>query len=65
MAATAVKLRREPQLKTFYATVLVTRTEQWCVEAASAEEAHALLSSGAGHRCGLGDCVQIEVERLD
>jgi hypothetical protein len=28
----------------------VMRLEEWCVEAGSAEEAQALLASGAGHR---------------
>ena len=26
-------LKQKPQLKTFYATVHVTRVEEWCVEA--------------------------------
>jgi hypothetical protein len=52
-------------LKTFYASVLVTRMEQWCVEAESAEEARELLAAGFGYRCEIGDCVQIEVERIE
>ena len=55
----------EKKLKTFQATMLVTRMEEWCVEAASADEARELLASGNGHRCHLGDCVQVEVERVD
>ncbi|HEY2185460.1 MAG TPA: hypothetical protein VGH39_10745 [Xanthobacteraceae bacterium] len=55
----------EKKLKTFQATMLVTRMEEWCVEAASADEARELLASGSGHRCHLGDCVQVEVERVD
>jgi hypothetical protein len=61
MAATALKTK--PKL--FHATVLVTRAEEWCVEAESAEEARELLASGAGHRCHLGDCVQLEVQSLE
>jgi hypothetical protein len=38
-------------LKMFHATVLVTRAEEWCVEAETAEEARELLSQGEGHRC--------------
>ena len=45
--------------------MLVTRTEEWCVEAKSAEEARQLLAAGAGYRCHLGDCLHVEVERVD
>jgi hypothetical protein len=44
--------------------MVVTRVEEWCVEAASAEEARALLAAGAGHRCTPGENVQVEFERL-
>jgi hypothetical protein len=46
MAVAALKL--EPQLKTFHATMLVTRAEEWCVEAESPEEARELLAAGIG-----------------
>jgi hypothetical protein len=52
-----------PAPKTFHATMLVTRAEEWCVEAETAEEA--LLAAGQGHRCHLGDRVQFEVESVD
>jgi hypothetical protein len=55
----------EKKRKMFQATMVVTRVEEWCVEAASVEEARALLASGNGHRCHIGDCLQVEVERLD
>jgi len=45
--------------------MLVTRIEQWCVEAESAEEARELLAAGEGYRCHLGDCVQVEVESVE
>jgi hypothetical protein len=45
--------------------MLVTRAEEWCVEAESAQEARELLAAGQGHRCHLGDCVQFEVERVE
>jgi hypothetical protein len=32
-----VALKQKPLLKTFHATVYVTRVEQWCVEAETAE----------------------------
>jgi hypothetical protein len=44
--------------------MVVTRIEEWCVEAASAAEAEALLASGAGHRCTPGERVQVDFERL-
>jgi hypothetical protein len=58
-------LKRKPALKTFHATMLVTRMEEWCVEAETAEEARELLVSGAGHRCHLGDCLNLEIERFE
>jgi hypothetical protein len=50
--------------RVFYASVQVTRVEDWCVEAETAEEARALLANGEGHRCGIGDCVHVEVGDL-
>jgi hypothetical protein len=44
--------------------MVVTRLEEWCVEATTAEEARALLASGLGHRCAPGESVQIELEDL-
>src|SRR5258708_40285988 len=38
-----VALKQKPLLKTFHATVHVTRVEQWCVEAETAEETRELL----------------------
>ena len=35
--------------KIFHAKMLVTRAEEWWVEAETAEEAQALLASGQGH----------------
>src|SRR6266481_4113394 len=60
-----VALKQKPLLKTFHATVHVTRVEQWCVEAETAEEARELLAAGAGYRCEIGDCVNVEVEVED
>jgi hypothetical protein len=54
MAAAALK--QKPILKAFHATVHVTRTEPWCIEAEAAEEARELLSAGAGYRCEIGEC---------
>jgi hypothetical protein len=44
---------------------LLTRAEEWCVEAESAEEARELLSAGEGHRCHLVRRVHLEVERVE
>jgi hypothetical protein len=60
----ALKRRLEPELKTFH-TVLVTRAEEWCVEAETAEEAPELLAAGLGHRCHLGDRVHLEVQAVE
>lgn len=61
MPATARKLKPAPMLKTFHATVLVTRLEQWWVEAETAAEARELLAAGQGHHAALGERVHIEV----
>jgi hypothetical protein len=65
MAVAALKQKFEPAPKTFHATMLVTRIEEWCVEAESAEEARQLLAAGEGYRCHLGDCVHVEVESVE
>ncbi len=54
--------RARHKRKMFHASVQVTRIEDWCVEAESEEEARALLASGAGERCGGGDCIYVEVQ---
>ena len=64
MPATARKLKPAPMLKTFHATVLVTRLEQWWVEAETAAEARELLAAGQGHHVALGERVHIEVEAM-
>jgi hypothetical protein len=45
--------------------MLVTRAEEWCVEAKSAQEARELLAAGAGHRGHLGERLQFEVENIE
>ncbi len=62
MSATARKLKPLPQSKVFHATMLVTRAEEWWVEAQTAEEAALLLASGHGDRAAPGECVHIELE---
>ena len=49
---------------TYHATMLVTRTEEWCVDAASPEEAKALLEKGEGHRCAPGEIFCVELGDL-
>jgi hypothetical protein len=58
-------LKREPERKMFYATMHVTRVEQWCVEAESAEEAEELLNKGHGERSHSGECIHWEVVSID
>jgi hypothetical protein len=58
-------LNREPERKMFYATMHVTRVEEWCVEAGSAEEAHELLNSGHGERAHIGEYIHCEVESIE
>jgi hypothetical protein len=61
MAQAATK----PRLTTFHAVLHVTRKEEWCVEAETLEEARALLASGHGYRCHLGDCVHRDIEHIE
>jgi len=64
-AREAPQLRAAPQpARLFHARMLVTRAEEWCVEAETPEEARALLAAGAGHRCTPGESVQVELESL-
>lgn len=58
----SVRQRKKP--RTYHATMLVTRTEEWCVDAASEQEAALLLAAGQGHRCHLGEVLDIELERM-
>jgi uncharacterized protein YbaP (TraB family) len=60
----APKAAASGKTQLFHAKMLVTRLEEWCVEAATSEEARALLAAGAGHRCTPGDSVQVEFDRL-
>jgi hypothetical protein len=65
MAVAALKRKPETELKTYHASVMVTRMEEWCVEARSPEEARELLAAGLGHRCHLGERMQFEVEGVE
>jgi hypothetical protein len=65
MALAARKRKSETELKTYHASVMVTRMEEWCVEARSPEEARELLAAGLGHRCHLGERMQFEVEGVE
>jgi hypothetical protein len=59
-------LRRAGKAKTrlFHARMLVTRIEEWCVEAQSSEEARMLLAAGLGERCTPGESVQVELDSV-
>lgn len=50
--------------KVFHALVLVTRVEEWFVEADNADEARALFATGEGHHSAPGERVHVEIERL-
>ena len=54
----------ENKLRPYHATMLVTRAERRCVEAKSPEEAKALLESGEGHRCSLGEIFCFELGEI-
>ena len=59
-----MRARQKQKQRTYHATMIVTRVEEWCVEASSVEEAKALLAAGEGHRCHLGEIVQAELESM-
>jgi hypothetical protein len=58
-------LKREPQRKMFYATMHVTRVEEWCIEAESVEEARELMNNGQGERTHTGECLHCEVASIE
>jgi hypothetical protein len=60
----ARKLKEEPLPKIFHAMMVVTRAEEWWVEADSLEEAEALLAAGKGHRHAVGELVHVEVDAV-
>jgi len=64
MATTAHKLKQKPALKVFHASMLVTRAEQWWVEAENVAEAQTLLASGQGHHCEGGERVYFELDTM-
>lgn len=57
-------MAKKNTMQTYHATMLVTRAEEWCVEAATAEQARALLEQGEGHRCAAGDVFAVELGDL-
>jgi hypothetical protein len=61
---TAPEAATETRPRLFHAKMLVTRVEEWCVEAETQEQARALLDSGAGHRCTPGETIQVEIDNL-
>jgi hypothetical protein len=60
---TATPKQSSPKL--FHATMLVTRAEEWCVEAETPEEAQKVLAAGGGHRCHLGHRLHHEIEIVE
>ena len=68
----AVTMRAEPvsqraskaKTRLFHARMLVTRLEEWCIEAETSEEASRLLAAGVGERCTPGQSVQVEIDSI-
>jgi hypothetical protein len=56
--------QRKLKVQTYHATMMVTRAEEWCVDATSADEAKALLAAGQGHRCHHGEAHHVELHEL-
>jgi len=64
MSVAARKFRPQPQSKIFHAAILVTRTEEWWMEAETIDQAQALLAAGEGHHAALGERVDVELEAM-
>jgi hypothetical protein len=54
----------EIKTRTYHATLLVTRAEEWCVEANDPQEAQSLLEAGLGYRCSPGDICYVELNEI-
>lgn len=61
---TAPEAAPETKTRLFHARMLVTRVEEWCVEAETPAQARALLAAGAGHRCTPGESIHVEIDSL-
>jgi len=64
MSLAARKRKPKPAPVIFHATMLVTRAEEWWVEAATIDEARALLAAGDGHCAAAGASVHVELEEV-
>jgi hypothetical protein len=58
------KRKALPELKIFHARMVVTRAEEWWVEADSPEQAEAFLSAGKAHRHTLGEMLHVELDEI-
>jgi hypothetical protein len=63
-AQSALQRASKAKTRLFHARMLVTRLEEWCVEAQSCEEARMLLAAGLGERCTPGESVQVELDSV-
>jgi hypothetical protein len=63
-AQSALRRVSKAKARLFHARMLVTRIEEWRVEAESPEEARLLLAAGLGERCTPGESVQIEIDSV-
>jgi hypothetical protein len=63
-ARSTLKPIAKDKSRLFHARMVVTRVEEWCVEAQTPEEALTLFTSGGGQRCTPGDSIHIELDAL-
>jgi hypothetical protein len=63
-AEPALQRANKAKTRRFHATMLVTRLEEWCVEAETSEEARLLLAGGVGERCTPGESIQVEIDSI-
>jgi hypothetical protein len=65
----ALKMSGTPKRKiqarrVFHARMIVTRTEEWWVEAETFEKAEQLLEAGQGHRHVVGEVLHVDFDEI-
>jgi hypothetical protein len=63
MSATK-KRKAQTEPKVFHARMVVTRTEEWWVEAETFEKAEQLLEAGQGHRHVIGEVLHVDFDEI-
>jgi hypothetical protein len=56
------KIQTAPRV--FHARMIITRTEEWWVEAENAEKAEKLLEAGQGHRHVIGEVLHVDFDEI-